>query len=68
MLEEMLQVHELPVESIREVDCDREDMKDVQAIPTIQICGQTIVGLPEDDMLEQALWLLRVNTCFIENQ
>lgn len=68
MLEEKLQEHDLPVGSIREVDCDREDVGDVNALPTILICGQTIVGLPEEDMLEQALWLLQVNPCFIENQ
>lgn len=63
MLEEQLEVHELPVDSIREVDCDTADVSDITAIPTIQICGQTIVGLPEEDILDQALWMLRANSC-----
>lgn len=66
MLEERLKAHELSVDSIREVDCDTEYAGDVTALPTIQICGQTIVGLPEEDMLDQALWMLRVNPCFTE--
>ena len=64
MLEERLKEHDLPVDSIREVDCDREDAGDVTALPTIQICGLTIIGIPEKDMLDHALWLLRVNSCF----
>ena len=64
LLEESLKAHELSVDSIREVDCDIEDAGDVTALPTIQICGQTIVGLPEEDILDQALWKLRVQPCF----
>ncbi len=66
MLEERLEAHELSVDSIREVDCDIENVSDVTALPTIQICGQNIVGIPDEDMLDQALWLLRVNPCFHE--
>ena len=68
ILEERLEVHELPVDSIREVDCDTEDVRDITALPTIQICGQTIVGLPEEDMVDQALWILRVNPCFYQKE
>ncbi len=64
MLEERLKAHELPVDSIREVDCDTEDVSNITALPTIQICKQTIVGLPSDDLLDQALWRLRVKPCF----
>ncbi len=67
MLEERLEAHELSVDSIRDVDCDTEDVRDITALPTIQVCKQTIVGLPEEDMLDRALWMLRVNPCFIEN-
>ena len=67
MLEEQLRTHELPADSICEVDCDKEDVRDITVLPTIQICGQTIVGLPEEDVLDQALWLLRVNPCFYES-
>ena len=66
LLEERLQAHELSVDSTREVDCDTEDVREVTALPTIQICGQTIVGLPEEDKLDQALWMLGVNPCFID--
>jgi len=67
MLEKKLQEHELPVESIHVVDCDREEVSDVTALPTIHICGQAISGLPEEDMLDQALWMLRINHCFYRN-
>ena len=67
ILEERLEAHELPVDTIREVDCDTEDVGDITALPTIQICGQTIIGLPEEDMLDQALWKLRVNPCYYKN-
>ena len=40
---------------IREVDCDKEQVSDVSALPTIEICGQTIVGLPDEDSLRDAL-------------
>ncbi len=66
LLEDMLRVHELSVESIHEVDCGTEEVRDITALPTIQICGQTIVGLPEEIMLDQALWILRVNPCFYQ--
>lgn len=55
MLEERLKAHELSVDSIHEVDCGSEEVGDITALPTIQICGQSIVGLPEEDMLNQAL-------------
>ncbi len=64
MLEENLRAHELSVDSIHEVNCDTEGVSEVTALPTIQICGQTIVGLPEEDMLNQALWMLRSSPCF----
>ncbi len=64
MLEEQLKAHELPFDSIREVDCDTEEVRNVTALPTIQFCKQTIVGLLEEDMLDRALWMLRVNPCF----
>ncbi len=65
---ERLEAHELSMDLVHEVDCDTEDVGDVTALPTIQICGQTIVGLPEKDMLDQALWMLRVNPCFNDIQ
>jgi len=64
MLEERLSAHELSINSIREVDCDKEDVREITTLPTIQICGHTIVGLPEEDMLDQALWMLRSSSCF----
>ena len=66
MLEERLEAHELPVDSICEVDCDTEDVREITTLPTIKICGQIIIGLPEEDTLDQALWKLRVNPCFID--
>ncbi len=51
MLEERLKAHELSVDSIYEVDCDTENVDEVTALPTIQICGQIILGLPEEDIL-----------------
>ena len=66
MLEDMLKVHELSVDSIHKVVCGIEDVGEVTALPTIEICEQTIVGIPEEDMLDQALWMLRVNPCFHE--
>ena len=51
---------------IREVDCDREKVDDVHALPTIEICGQNIVGIPDEDSLREALWMLRINPCYYE--
>ena len=35
---------------------------------SIQVaCFGVIVELPEEDVLDQALWTLRVNPCFYEN-
>ncbi|MFW9844546.1 MAG: glutaredoxin family protein [Candidatus Thorarchaeota archaeon] len=68
MLEERLKIHELPVDSIHEVDCDLEDVSDITALPTIQVCGIVLTGLPEEDMLDRALWLLRLNPCYFENK
>jgi len=65
MLEELMREHELSVELIHEIDCDRERAMDVKSLPTIKICGHTIEGVPSEDVLEQALWKLRVNHCFI---
>ena len=62
-----MQEHDLPVGSIREVDCDKEQVTSVSALPTIDICGQTIVGLPDEDRLRDALWMLRVNPCYYVN-
>ncbi len=64
----MVKEHGLPVNSIQEIDCDSEIAREVTSVPTIQICEQTIVGLPEEDTLDRALWKLRVNQCFHENQ
>ncbi|MHA1864039.1 MAG: hypothetical protein ACTSWA_09760 [Candidatus Thorarchaeota archaeon] len=33
---------------------------------SIQTCGQTTMGLPEEDMLDQAHWILKVNPYFNE--
>jgi len=67
ILERMLNEHGLPVDLIREVDCDNEDVRDITALPTIHVCEETIIGLPEEDTLYRALWKLRVNPCFYEN-
>ncbi len=67
IVEGVLEVHGLPVDTIRKVDCDTEDVRDITALPTIQICEQIIIGLPEEDTLDRALWKLRVNPCFYEN-
>jgi hypothetical protein len=64
MLEEVLKEHDLSAELIHEIDCDRNRVKNVNGLPTIRICDQTIEGIPTDDMLEQAIWRLRIHPCF----
>ncbi len=66
-LEEMLDRCGMSKGFIREVDCDKEQVSDVSALPTIDICGQIIVGLPDEDSLRDALWMLRINPCYYEN-
>ena len=67
ILERMLNEHGLPTGMIREVDCDIEDVRDITALPTIQVCEQTIIGLPEEDTLYRALWRLRISPCFYQH-
>ena len=65
LLEERLRAHYLLLDSIHEVDCDKDGPAlDVTALPTIDICGKRIVGIPEEDRLDIALWKLRVTPCF----
>ena len=66
-LKEMLVKCGLSKDFICEVDCDKEQVTSVSALPTIDICGQTIVGLPDEDRLRDALWMLRVNPCYYVN-
>ncbi|TET07948.1 MAG: hypothetical protein E3J86_11675 [Candidatus Thorarchaeota archaeon] len=66
-LQAMLEKCGLTKGFIREVDCGLGSISNVSALPTIDICGKTIVGLPDEDDLRDALWMLRVNPCYYEN-
>ncbi len=68
MLRDMLSQFDVSFSCVSEIDVDKVDRitesENIFVLPTIKICGQTIVGLPDEGTLRDALVVALMNDCF----
>jgi glutaredoxin len=68
ILKEVVSDFSLPYDAIALVDTERVDpaIAGPLGLPTIQICGEVIVGIPDIDQIRGALMHAVLRTCFNE--
>ncbi len=68
MLRDMLSQFQIPFTCVLQVDVDEEETitkeESILALPTIKICGETIVGLPDEGTIRDAVVRALMNECF----
>ncbi len=70
MLREELQQFRVPESAIREIDVGLDDSfadeVGIVALPTIEICDEFIVGLPQEGSIRDAIVRAAMKECFCE--
>ncbi|MGY5875991.1 MAG: hypothetical protein RTU30_09610 [Candidatus Thorarchaeota archaeon] len=68
MLRDLLSQFDVSFSCVNQIDIDKVDniteMEHIFALPTIKICGQTLVGLPNEGTLRDAVVVALMNDCF----
>jgi hypothetical protein len=71
ILEEALSSYGVPTSAIRSVDVESDDTcgcstDDISALPTITICDVKLTGLPDEQMVNDAVIRAIMKECFCE--
>ncbi|MHA1771216.1 MAG: hypothetical protein ACTSYL_06280 [Candidatus Thorarchaeota archaeon] len=68
MVVDMLQKYGVPETAISKIDveqgCSCGCANLVQGVPTIRICNESLVGIPDEDLLHDAVLRILMNECF----
>ena len=67
MLRDLLSQFDVPFTCVSEIDVENDDIaqdENILALPTIKICDETIVGLPDEGAVRDAIVRALMNECF----